>query len=64
MVIYSGYRIVKGKGSFSKLVSLINQFISGYDSNEEYKRYVVSGTGGSENVTGRLNYWKNLIKTI
>lgn len=64
MILYSGYRIVKGKGSFSKLVALINEFITEYDANEEYKQYVLSGTGGSENVTGRLDYWKNLIKAI
>lgn len=64
MILYSGYRVTKSKGSFSKLVTLINDFIAGYETNDEYKKYVQSGTGSSENVSGRFNYWKNLIKSI
>lgn len=62
MILYSGYRVVKDKKSFSKLVSCINEFLDGYDTNEEYKQFVMSGTGASQNVKGRLNYWKELIK--
>lgn len=63
MILYSGYAVKKGKKSFSKLVDLINKFLVGYDTNEEYKKYVQSGTSGSENVKGRLDYWKNMIKS-
>lgn len=63
MILYSGYSVKKGKKSFSKLVDLINQFLVGYDTNEEYKQFVQSGTSGSENVKGRLDYWKGLIKS-
>lgn len=63
MVLYSGYRIEKDKKSFSKLVEIINDFLSGYDTNEEYKKFVQSGTGSAENVRGRLDYWRNKIKT-
>lgn len=41
-ILYSGYRITKDKKSFSKLVDLINDFLTGYDSNEEYKQFVQS----------------------
>ena len=64
MVLYSGYRVTKDKKSFSKLVGLINEFLVGYDNNEEYKQYVISGTSSSENVSGRLSYWKNLVKAV
>ena len=64
MILYSGYRIVKDKKSFSKLVDLVNEFINGYDDNEEYKQYVLSGTSSSENVRGRLDWWRNKIKTL
>lgn len=64
MILYSGYRIVKDKKSFSKLVDLINEFIAGYDDNEEYKQYVLSGTSSSENVRGRLDWWRNKIKNL
>ncbi len=64
MVLYSGYRIVKDKKSFSKLVDLVNDFLVNYDTNEEYKQYVISGTSGAENVKGRFDWWREKIKTI
>ena len=64
MILYSGYQIVKNKKSFSKLVDLVNEFLTTYDANEEYKKYVQSGTSASENVKGRLEYWSGKIKTI
>lgn len=64
MVLYSGYRIKKDKKSFSKLVEYIKQFLSEYDNNEEYKQYVLSGTGAKENVYGRFNYWRKQIKEM
>lgn len=63
MVLYSGYRITKDKKSFSRLVEIINEFLNGYDENQEYKTYVQSGTSSSENVRGRFDYWRNLIRT-
>lgn len=63
-ILYSGYRIQKDKKSFSRLVEIINDFLANYDTNEEYKQYVVSGTGQAVNVRGRLDYWRNLIRTM
>ncbi len=64
MVLYCGYRMKKDKKSFTKLVNIINNFLSGYDTNEEYKQYVLSGTSSSDNVSGRLNYWKGFVKAM
>ena len=64
MMLYSAYRVIKDKKSFGKLVEIIINFLNGYDENEEYKRYVMSGTSASENVNGRLSYWKKLIKDL
>lgn len=64
MVLYSGYRITKDKKSFSKLIDIVNGFLEGYETNEDYKQFVQSGTSSSENVKGRLNYWKKLIRTM
>lgn len=64
MVLYSGYRVTKDKKSFSKLVDTINDFINSYDSNEEYKQYVQSGTSGAENVRGRFDWWRNKVKEL
>lgn len=63
MVLQSGYSVKKSKKSFSKLVEIINKFLNEYDTNEEYKKFVQSGTSSSENVKGRLDYWKNKVKT-
>lgn len=63
MVLYSGYRILIDKKSFTKLVDLIDEFLNGYDENEEYKSFVKAGTSSSENVRGRFEYWRNLIRT-
>lgn len=64
MVFYSGYRVVKDKKSFSKFVELVNRFLAEYDTNEDYKQFVQSGTGSSENVNGRFEWWKNSVKAI
>ena len=64
MVLYSGYRVKKDKKSFSNLVEIINEFLAGYETNEEYKQYVQSGTSAQENVRGRLNWWREKIRTV
>ena len=63
MVLYSGYRITKDKKSFSKLVDLVNEFLNGYETNEEYKQFVQSGTSSAENVRGRFDWWRQRIRT-
>lgn len=63
-ILYSGYRIIKDKKSFSRLAEKISEFIATYDSNEEYKQYVQSGTGSKENVRGRFEYWRAIVKTL
>lgn len=64
MVLYSGYRTLKDKKSFSKLVNSIQEFLTNYETNEEYKAFVQKGTTSAENVRGRFDYWRNVIKTI
>lgn len=64
MMLYAGYVTKKGKKSFSKLVTTINDFLLAYDNNEDYKQYVLSGTGNKENVNGRWLYWKGILKSF
>ena len=64
MILYSGYHVKKAKKSFAKLVDVINAFLESYDKNEEYKKFVLSGTSGAENVKGRFDWWKNKIKNL
>lgn len=63
-ILYSGYRIVKDKKSFSRLAEKASEFIATYDSNEEYKQYVQSGTGSKENVKGRFDYWRDIVRQL
>lgn len=63
-ILYSGYRIVKDKKSFSRLAEKVYDFIVNYDSNEEYKQFVQSGTGSKENVKGRYDYWRNIVRQL
>ena len=64
MILYSAYRVTKDKKSFSRLVDEIKTFIDAYDSNEEYKQYLQSGTSNQENVRGRFDYWRNIIREL
>ena len=67
MILFVSYRCVKDKKSFSKLVENINQFLADYndtDKLQEYKSYCQSSTTSSENVRGRLDYWRNVIKEL
>ena len=64
MMLYSGYKIYKDKKSFSKLTDAIKKFLDEYNENEEYKQFIQSGTSSSENVKGRLSYWKKIIKDL
>lgn len=64
MILYAAYRITKDKKSFSKLVEEIRNFLENYDSNEEYKQYLQSGTSAQQNVKGRFDYWREIVKRI
>jgi len=64
MILYSGYRITKDKKSFSKLIEIIKEFLAAYDTNEEYKQYVQSGTSSTENVRGRFDWWRKAVKEM
>lgn len=63
-ILYSGYRIIKDKKSFTKLVDKVAEFCVNYDSNDEYKQFVQNGTGSKENVRGRFDYWRKIVKTL
>ena len=64
MILYSTYRITKDKKSFLELVEKIIDFKNGYYTNEEYKQFVQNGTGNKENVRGRFNYWRDIVREI
>lgn len=63
-ILYSGYRIIKDKKSFTKLVDKVADFCVNYDSNDEYKQFVQNGTGSKENVRGRFDYWRSIVREL
>lgn len=63
-ILYSGYRIIKDKKSFTKLVDKVADFCVNYGSNDEYKQFVQNGTGSKENVRGRFEYWRNIVREL
>lgn len=64
MILYSGYRIVKDKKLFGRLIDTIKEFLNGYDENEEYKQFIQSGTSSTSSVRSRFDYWRNIIKEL
>jgi len=64
MVLYAAYMTLQNEKSFEKFVNSLDNFISTYDENVEYKKFCTNGTTSSENVQGRLNYWNDLIQKL
>jgi len=63
-IVYTVYKAIKDKKSTAKAIDTIRDFLSNYESNEEYKSYIKQGTSASESVNNRLLYWQNVIKTL
>lgn len=63
-IIYAMMRAIKDKKSTQKLVDIINNFLSNYESNEKYKQFCLQGTSNNVNVAGRLDYWREVVKTL
>ena len=64
MILYAVYEVLEKDKDFDALVEIIKEFLESYDSNDEYKQYVQSGTGSQENVNGRFQYWKNIVENL
>ena len=64
MIVFAGYRVIKDKKSFSKLVDAISKFVDTYDTNDDYKKYCQGGTAQQPNVRCRLDYWRNIIREL
>lgn len=61
-MLYAAYNVDEKK--FDRFVNEVKVFLETYSTNEEYKKFLVSGTGYKENVRGRLQYWQNVINNI
>lgn len=64
MIIYGMYRILKDKKSTEKYIAAVKDFLEKYDNNEAYIKFTKEGTANAENVKGRLDYFRNMVKNI
>lgn len=63
-IVYIVYRAIKDKRGMGKTIDAIKDFLTNYDSNEEYKSYITQGTSASDSVNKRLEYWRNVMKSL
>lgn len=63
-IIYALCRVIKEKKGMTKAMDAVKDFLANYDSNEEYKGYITQGTSGSESINNRLQFWRNIVKSL
>lgn len=63
-IVYIVYRSIKDKKGMGKTIDAIKDFLTNYESNEEYKSYITQGTSASDSVNKRLEYWRNVMKSL
>lgn len=63
-IIFAVCRVIKEKKGMAKAMDAIKDFLANYDSNEEYKGYITQGTSGSESINNRLQFWRNIVKSL
>lgn len=63
-VCYVLFRTIKDKKSTTKAIDIIKSFLDNYDSNEEYKSFIIQGTSSAESVKSRLDYWRGVIREL
>lgn len=63
-IIFAVCRVIKEKKGMTKAMDVIKDFLANYDSNEEYKGYITQGTSGSESINNRLQFWRNIVKSL
>ena len=64
MIVYAFYKAKKDHKSIEKLSEKIKKFAATYDTNEEYKENVKSGTTETGSVKYRYDYWKKIVNTL
>lgn len=63
-IIFAVCRVIKEKKGMAKAMDAIKDFLANYDSNEEYKGYITQGTSGGESINNRLQFWRNIVKSL
>jgi len=63
-IIYAMMCVIRDNKSPQKLIDAIHNFLSDYDTNEEYKQFCLQGTSNNVNVVGRLDYWREIVNKL
>lgn len=63
-IIFAVCCVIKEKKGMAKAMDAIKDFLANYDSNEEYKGYITQGTSGGESINNRLQFWRNIVKSL
>lgn len=63
-IIFAVCRVIKEKKGMTKAMDAIKDFLANYDTNEEYKGYITQGTSANSSVVQRLDYWRNVVKSL
>lgn len=64
LCVYGMYRIIKDNKSVEKYIHILKEFLENYSGNEEYGKFTHNGTASAENVRGRLNFFRDMIRKI
>jgi hypothetical protein len=62
--VYGMYRIQKDNKDTQKYIDWLKDFIETYNTKDDYLIYCKSGTASAENVKGRLQYFREAIRTM
>ena len=63
-IVYTIYKSIKDKKGMTKTIDAIKDFLDNYDPNEEYKSYIKQGTSASDSVNKRIEFWRNVMKSL
>lgn len=64
MIIYGLYKTIKDHKSTEAYFGWLDEFIANLASNEEYLQYCKVGTAGKDNVLGRYEYFRNVLRNL
>lgn len=64
MIIYGLYKTIKDHKSTEAYFNWLDAFIPDLVNNEEYMQYCKVGTAGKDNVIGRYEYFRNVLRNL
>ena len=63
-VCYGYYRVFKDGKDTQKFNEIVKDFLDNYESNEEYKSYIIQGTNSKDSISKRLDFWRDIIRRL